>query len=76
VFVHQGRNYGQAVVQRLICHTRFPPSTVSYQGRSLTGMLYVDEAGIRSKKGLTTWVKIATDYASTLPPKTAKPTKV
>jgi hypothetical protein len=39
------------------------------RGRELDGWLRVDEAGVRTKRGLEPWVRRGVAYARSLPPK-------
>ncbi len=46
-------------------HTR----VFDLSGRALKGWLLVASAGVKEDKDLARWVRIAADYASSLPPK-------
>jgi len=42
---------------------------MDFTGRPMRGMLYVDPAGLKTKRQLATWVERAALYAATLPRK-------
>jgi TfoX/Sxy family transcriptional regulator of competence genes len=44
-------------------------------GRSMDGWLRVDDADLRTKRQLSTWVRRGTTYAASLPPKQPKAAK-
>jgi len=48
---------------------------MTFTGRAMKGMIYVDPAGFRTKKQLAGWVAMGVDNAQSLPPKKPKPKK-
>ena len=42
---------------------------MDFTGQPLTGFLFVDEKGIEADKDLSAWVKRATRFVASLPPK-------
>ena len=46
-------------------HTR----EMDFTGRSMRGMVYVDEAGFNEDQDLDLWLQRGLDYAASLPPK-------
>ena len=49
-------------------HTR----EMDFTGRSMRGFVFVEPAGIRTKRSLSSWVAPATAFAKSLPPRRAK----
>jgi hypothetical protein len=45
---------------------------MDFTGRSMTGFVFVEPAGITTKRSLASWVAPATAFAKSLPPKRAK----
>ena len=52
---------------RLVDTTNARP--MQMRGRAMRGWLLVDDADVRTSRQLTTWVKRATKFVCTLPPK-------
>jgi TfoX/Sxy family transcriptional regulator of competence genes len=48
---------------------------MDFTGRPMRGFVYVAPAGVRTASQLSSWVREATAFASTLPAKKAKPRK-
>jgi hypothetical protein len=46
---------------------------MDFTGRSLNGFVFVEPAGIMTKRSLASWVAPAVAFAKSLPPKSAKP---
>lgn len=42
---------------------------MTFTGRAMKGMVYVDPAGFRTKKQLSGWVAMGVEHAKSLPPK-------
>jgi len=52
-------------------HTR----EMDFTGRPLKGMIYVDPNGISTAASLQRWIRQASEFVATLPPRTRKPSK-
>ncbi len=52
-------------------HTR----KMDFTGRSMKGFVFVEPAGIRTKRSLASWVAPAAAFAKSLPPRPAKPSR-
>jgi TfoX/Sxy family transcriptional regulator of competence genes len=50
-------------------------TTAVMRGREMPGWLRVAPEHVRTKRQLMKWVRVGVDYARTLPPKAAKPSK-
>jgi len=50
-------------------HTR----EMDFTGRPLKGMIYVDSRGVATANALGTWIRTASEFVRTLPPKSLKP---
>lgn len=48
---------------------------MDFTGRPTRGFVFVDPAGIRTRRSLESWVALGTAFASTLPAKPAKPAR-
>ncbi len=48
---------------------------MDFTGRTMAGMLFIDQEGTRDDGSLGSWVKLAYDYVSTMPPKQPKAKK-
>ena len=46
---------------------------MDFTGRSMRGFVFVEPAGIKTKRSLASWVAQAAAFAKSLPPKPAKP---
>jgi hypothetical protein len=46
---------------------------MDFTGRPTRGFVFVDPAGIRTKRSLESWIAAGAAFASSLPPKPAKP---
>ncbi len=58
-------NYEKALKR---AHTR----EMDFTGKPLTGFIYVDPLGFKTKKQLQSWVKLSLSFVSQLPPKKKK----
>lgn len=45
---------------------------MDFTGRPTKGFVFVDRAGIRTRRSLESWVALGTTFASSLPPKPAR----
>ena len=48
---------------------------MTFTGKAIKSMIYVDPAGFRTKKQLSGWVAMGVSHAESLPPKKPKPKK-
>lgn len=47
-------------------------SKMEFTGKALKGFVFVSPSGVKNKRGLAKWLKLATHYCKSLPAKTAK----
>ena len=62
LMVHVGPDGYQRALGRV--HAR----EMDFTGRSIKGFVFVDPAGIRTKRSLASWVALAAAFAKSLPP--------